>query len=140
MKILSKLLCSIWSVTLLVLLNVASPLGASGMSFPTTMYGEPMQVSVAYDGASLSGCGYDFDSAPATNKKENRTAGTIDELPIFRKFLAAESGAHSPIQARNLAHQLTTEEQMAQALAGKGEPIFGAGTSKPLTSGNRLRG
>ena len=55
--------------------------------------------------------------------------------------LAAEStaaGANSAIQGENLARQLTSEEQMSQALSGEGKPIFGAGTSEPLDNADRL--
>jgi len=38
-----------------------------------------------------------------------------------------------------LARQLTSEEQMAQALAGKGEPIMGAGTTQPLYNSTSSR-
>jgi hypothetical protein len=69
--------------------------------------------------------------------REARIAKNAEVLAVDAAK-AADTGASSAIQGRNLARQLTSEEQTAQALAGKGEPIFGAGTSEPLTSGNRL--
>jgi hypothetical protein len=48
------------------------------------------------------------------------------------------TGASSPLQAQNLARQLTSEEQLGQAKAGQGEPIFGAGTNQPLLDAQRL--
>lgn len=36
------------------------------------------------------------------------------------------------MSGRNLARQLTSEEQLSQAIAGRGEAIMGAGTNKPL--------
>lgn len=44
----------------------------------------------------------------------------------------------SPIQASNLARQLTSEEQLAQAQAGNGTPLIGAGTTRVLDAAPRL--
>ena len=45
---------------------------------------------------------------------------------------AAKGRASNLVNSRNLARQLTSEEQLAQAMAGKGEAIMGAGTDEPL--------
>jgi RHS repeat-associated protein len=54
------------------------------------------------------------------------------------KGIPADGYAESAKQARDLARQLTSEEQMAEALLGKGEPAIGAGTKKPLLDAPRL--
>ena len=56
-----------------------------------------------------------------------------------RGGVAAENvGANGAMNARNLARQLTSEEQMAQAAAGKGTPLAGAGTNTVLRDAPRL--
>ena len=58
---------------------------------------------------------------------------TMGENSDFRRCsLAAKTGANNLVNSGNLARQLTSEEQLAQAIAGKGEAIMGAGTKKPL--------
>jgi RHS repeat-associated protein len=51
---------------------------------------------------------------------------------------AVQSGASSAVQGRNLARQLTSEEQVSGAVQGQGEAIIGPGTGKDLLAGPRL--
>ena len=61
----------------------------------------------------------------------------IKPNPSIQRY-PANSGANSAIQARNLARQLTSEEQLSQALAGRGQPLMGPGTNKVLLGAQRL--
>lgn len=95
MKIILRLLCSI-GVTLLVMLSFTLPVGASGPSISPIVYGEQLQVRIAYDGVSSSTIGYDSSYAYAANEKENRTAGTTTgPFAGFAGFLAAKGGTRA---------------------------------------------
>ena len=67
-------------------------------------------------------------------------AGGLNFMARLRQIwrLQHPTGANSAMQGRNLARQLTSEEQMGQALAGRGEPVFGAGTNRRLLDAERL--
>lgn len=91
MKTVSKLLRSIWAIALLVMLNVALPVGASGMSVSPIVYGEQVQMRIAYDGASSSAFDYDSASTLSTNETENRIREEGGVFAQFAEFLAAET-------------------------------------------------
>ena len=67
---------------------------------------------------------------------------TVGYDSVLGSPLAAENAgagyATSNAQAQNLARQLTSEEQMGQALSGQGTPLIGAGTDKALLDADRL--
>jgi hypothetical protein len=92
MKTISNLLYSIWVVTLMVILSLALPVEASGLSISPIVYGEQIDVSIAYDGASSSMFGYDSTSAHTGNERATRTR-TDTAFGHVLGFLAAEGGA-----------------------------------------------
>jgi hypothetical protein len=61
--------------------------------------------------------------------------GLTKAAQLGRRAVVSEAEA---LAARQLARQLTSEEQLAQALAGKGEALMGAGTTKKLDQAARL--
>jgi hypothetical protein len=67
---------------------------------------------------------------------------SADEILSKLGFRAAEKAgagyATSSIQAQDLARQLTSEEQVGQALSRQGKPLIGPGTSKTLDDAGRL--
>lgn len=89
MKVASKILCSVWAITLAVMLNLALSVGASGISIPPTVYCEQMPVSLAYDGASSPTC--DYNSAYTyADEKENRSEKIGGVCAHFTEFLATK--------------------------------------------------
>ena len=100
MKVASKILCSVWAITLAVMLNLALSVGASGISIPPTVYCEQMPVSLAYDGASSPTC--DYDSAYTyADEKENRSEKIGGVCAHFTEFLAAK---------KSLMDQMSTDK------------------------------
>jgi len=90
MKIVSKLLCSIWAIALLSILDIVLPVAASGVSISPFVNDEQIQVSIAYDGASSPTFDYDSTSAHTANEKANQTrTGAV--FGRFPEFLAAET-------------------------------------------------
>jgi hypothetical protein len=67
-------------------------------------------------------------------------AGTVITAGTSTYLNAANSGASMNVNATRLARQLTSEEQLSQAMLGQGEAMMGAGTTKPLyqSTTNRL--
>jgi hypothetical protein len=64
----------------------------------------------------------------------------VEHSDFGHASLAANSGASSLVNACSLARSLTSEEQLSQAVLGRGEAMMGAGTTKPLyqSTTNRL--
>ena len=58
--------------------------------------------------------------------------------PTTSQPFATGNQAKSPRSAQNLARQLTSEEQLAQASHGVGTPLIGAGTNKKLQAAEKL--
>jgi hypothetical protein len=116
MKIVSKLLCSIWAIALLAILDIVLPVAASGVSISPFVNDEQIQVSIAYDGASSPTFDYDSTSAHTANEKANQTrTGAV--FGRFPEFLAAE------------------ETEVGASAIPKGGPCFAAGTKVSTPAG-----
>ena len=95
MKIASKLLCSIWAVTLLVILSFALSVAALAMPVATVAYGGQQQPSNAYDGTSPETFDYDSAVAPPANENTNQTVRMGGAFAKVGEFLAAKGGGQT---------------------------------------------
>ncbi len=93
MKLVSKMLCSIWAIALLVMLDIVLPAMASGTSISPLVNDEQIQVSIAYDEVSSPTIEYDSTSAHTANEKANRTR-TDTAFDLVREFPAAKTVAN----------------------------------------------
>lgn len=101
-----------WVVTLLVMLSFALPMSALGLSVLPIVYGEQMDVSIAYDEIASSTFDYDSPSAHTANEKTNRTR-TDTSIGHFPEFLAAKTTPNTTrlrITRNNLADWRATRD------------------------------
>jgi hypothetical protein len=131
-----------WNQTISVLTQQArESQSLAGSRITLEMIGSAMvqHMGTTCGGIGCFGSAFSRSSArPAASYTANYPKGGTLGTWMSQKAAKANSGARSAVQARNLCRQLTSQEQAAQALAGTGEAVFGAGTGRPLLDAGRL--
>jgi hypothetical protein len=90
MKLLPKVIRSIWLIALLAVFSFDFANNAGGMSVSRIAYDGQGPFSIAYDGSSVSAFNYDPGPFPSANEKENQSARSSGDFSHFAGFLAAE--------------------------------------------------
>jgi len=135
MKIISKLIRSVWLFAMLIAFGPLLPIVASGFSVAPNLfaYDEPNQARIAYDRGSLSAFKYDLATVLITGGNESRTTEASGVLTRIAEFLAAKGGTKLLNPGINV-----TEQGMQHVLERhivNGIPEF-AGKSKFTTGVN----
>jgi len=99
MKIISKLIRSVWLFAMLIAFGPLLPIVASGFSVAPNLfaYDEPNQARIAYDRGSLSAFKYDLATVLITGGNESRTTEASGVLTRIAEFLAAKTPLTSTV-------------------------------------------
>jgi hypothetical protein len=104
-----KLNCSIWLLTLLSIFGLFLPVAASAFSSaPNSFaYDERNQVSIVYDGLSLTAFNYDSAAVRVADEEEIQPVGACSLFADFGQFLAANRALMLPAEDATLAGSRT---------------------------------
>lgn len=102
MKEASKVICSVFLMTLLAILSGAFPVAVAGMPVLPIAHGGQVQLGKAYYGTVLPTLDYDCDWVLLTNEKKSGVTGDRGILPKLAEFLAAKTGATAEQGGLNL--------------------------------------